>query len=420
MEYKKVGNNMNRELVRQYAEFAVKIGANPQPGQTLIIRAPIEGAFFARECAKAGYEAGAREVVVHYQDEKLSRIQMEYTAVEVLEDVKPWLQRSFLDYIESDGGACMLSIVARDPEIYKGLDAEKIDRANQAAMKAQEEWRSYTMNDRIQWSIVAIPSEAWATKVFADVSPQQAQEQLWDAIFDVCRVKNGNVVNEWKEHVANMMVRRDKLNELKLESIHMESANGTDLTIGLAEDHVWEGAQSKTPEGYPFIANIPTEEVFTAPHKDRVNGVVKGTKPYVYNGNLIENFSVTFRDGKVVEYSADRGEELLGQLLDTDEGARSIGEIALVPATSPINQRGVLFYNTLFDENAACHIAFGQGYPGTVKGGTAMTPEQLSAHGVNTSIIHEDVMVGAADTRITGKTKTGETVLIFENGVWAI
>ena len=318
---------MDMNLVKQYAEFAVKIGVNPQPGQTLIIRAPIEGAFFARACAEAAYAAGAKEVVVHYSDEKLSRIKMEHTAVEVLEDVKPWLQRSYLDYVESEGGACMLSISARDPEIYKGLDMEKIDRANQAAMKAQEEWRSYTMSDKVQWSIVAIPSAAWAGKVFPGAAEDEAQEMLWDAIFDVCRVKNGNVVSEWQAHVKKMTAWRDRMNALDLDSIRLQSANGTDLTIGLADGHVWEGAQSRTPEGYTFIANIPTEEVFTAPHRLRVNGVVKGTKPYVYNGNLIEGFSVTFKDGEVVEHSAQSGEALLGQLLDTDEDDCSFSDI---------------------------------------------------------------------------------------------
>lgn len=289
---------MDMNLVKQYAEFAVKIGVNPQPGQTLIIRAPIEGAFFARACAEAAYAAGAKEVVVHYSDEKLSRIKMEHTAVEVLEDVKPWLQRSYLDYVESEGGACMLSISARDPEIYKGLDMEKIDRANQAAMKAQEEWRSYTMSDKVQWSIVAIPSAAWAGKVFPGAAEDEAQEMLWDAIFDVCRVKNGNVVSEWQAHVKKMTAWRDRMNALDLDSIRLQSANGTDLTIGLADGHVWEGAQSRTPEGYTFIANIPTEEVFTAPHRLRVNGVVKGTKPYVYNGTSLRAFPSPSRTAK--------------------------------------------------------------------------------------------------------------------------
>ena len=410
---------MDMNLVKQYAEFAVKIGVNPQPGQTLIIRAPIEGAFFARACAEAAYAAGAKEVVVHYSDEKLSRIKMEHTAVEVLEDVKPWLQRSYLDYVESEGGACMLFISARDPEIYKGLDMEKIDRANQAAMKAQEEWRSYTMSDKVQWSIVAIPSAAWAGKVFPGAAEDEAQEMLWDAIFDVCRVKNGNVVSEWQAHVKKMTAWRDRMNALDLDSIRLQSANGTDLTIGLADGHVWEGAQSRTPEGYTFIANIPTEEVFTAPHRLRVNGVVKGTKPYVYNGQLIEGWHVTFKDGKVVEHGAEKNASLLAELLSTDENACRIGEIALVPASSPINQSGVLFYNTLFDENAACHIAFGAGYPTNIKGGSKMNRTELLAKGLNDSAIHEDVMIGAPDTNVIGTTKDGKEVTIFTNGEWA-
>ncbi len=409
---------MNKELLKQYAEFAVKVGANPQPCQTLIINAPLEGAEFARMCAEAGYDAGAKEVVVYYKDEKLARLQMQRTAVEVLEDVKPTLSRRYLDYIQSEGGACLLHIVAEDPDLYAGIDPEKIARASKARNIAMEEYRDYTMKDKIQWSIVAIPSVSWANKVFP--GDANAEEKLWKAIFDVCRVKEGgDVVSAWKEHVTKTAARRDRMNELNIDSLHYTSANGTDLVIGLADDAVWEGASSKTPEGYSFIANIPTEEVFTAPHKDRVDGIVHATKPYAYNGNVIDGFWLRFEKGKVVEYHADRNEEVLGKLLDTDEGARHIGEVALVPASSPINRSGLLFFNTLFDENAACHIAFGNGYPGTVKGGTTMTDDELLAHGVNKSLVHEDIMVGAEDMSIIATTKAGETVTIFEHGEWA-
>ena len=409
---------MNKELLKQYAEFAVKVGANPQPCQTLIINAPLEGAEFARMCAEAGYDAGAKEVVVYYKDEKLARLQMQRTAVEVLEDIKPNFTRRYLDYIESEGGACLLHIVAEDPDLYAGIDPEKIARASKARSVASEPYRDYTMKDKIQWSIVAIPSTSWASKVFP--GDANAEEKLWNAIFDVCRVKEGgDVVRAWKEHVTKTAARRDRMNELNIDSLHYKSANGTDLVIGLADDAVWEGASSKTPEGYSFIANIPTEEVFTAPHKDRVDGIVHATKPYAYNGNVIEGFWLRFEKGKVVEYHAERNEEVLGKLLDTDEGARHIGEVALVPASSPINRSGLLFFNTLFDENAACHIAFGNGYPGTVKGGTTMTDEELLAHGVNKSLVHEDIMVGAEDMSIIATTKSGETVTIFENGEWA-
>ena len=411
---------MNQELLNKYAAFTVQVGVNVQKGQTLIIRCPVEGAYFGRACMEAAYKAGARDVVIRWEDEKAARIRMELGEEEALSETKPYELRSYLDYAESEGGCCLLAIHASDPEIFKGLDTAKINRVSLAKQEAMKSWREYTMKDRVQWCVVAIPTPAWAASVFPGLSEDEAQEKLWSAIFDVCRVTGGDPVSAWKEHVAKTAACRDKLNELQLESIHMTSANGTDLTVGLAEGHTWEGACSKAENGTVFIANVPTEEVFTAPHRERVNGVVKGTKPYVYNGQLIEGFSVTFKDGVVVEYSAEKNAELLGQLLDSDEGARRIGEIALVPASSPINRSGLLFYNTLFDENAACHIAFGAGYPTTVKGGAAMTTEELLACGVNDSAIHEDVMVGAEDMTITGLTKTGETVTIFENGEWAI
>lgn len=410
---------MDQTLLKKYAEFIVKVGVNVQPEQTLIIRCPIEGAFFGRACMEAALKAGARDVVMRWEDEKAARIRMELASEEALCDIKPYELRSNLDYAESEGGVCMLAIDGDDPEIFKGLDAGKLNRVNLAKRNAMAPWRAYTMNDRVQWCVVAMPTPAWAASIYPQLPEEEAVETLWKTIFDVCRVTGGDPVGAWKEHVAKTTARRDRLNELNLRSVHMQSANGTDLTVGLADDHTWEGASSVAENGTTFIANIPTEEVFTAPHKDHVDGVVKGTKPYVYNGQLIEGFSVTFKNGKVIDHSAEKNDDLLGELLKSDEGACRIGEVALVPTSSPINQSGLLFFNTLFDENAACHIAFGASYPGTIKGGTAMNREQLEAHGANQSVIHEDVMVGSADMTITGLTKTGETVLIFENGEWA-
>ena len=332
---------MNQELLNKYAAFTVQVGVNVQKGQTLIIRCPVEGAYFGRACMEAAYKAGARDVVIRWEDEKAARIRMELGEEEALSETKPYELRSYLDYAESEGGCCLLAIHASDPEIFKGLDTAKINRVSLAKQEAMKSWREYTMNDRVQWCVVAIPTPAWAASVFPGLAEDEAQEKLWSAIFDVCRVTGGDPVSAWKEHVAKTSACRDKLNELQLESIRMTSANGTDLTVGLAEGHTWEGACSKAENGAVFIANVPTEEVFTAPHRERVNGVVKGTKPYVYNGQLIEGFSVTFKDGVVVDYSAEKNAELLGQLLDSDEGARRIGEIALVPASSPINRSGL-------------------------------------------------------------------------------
>ncbi len=418
-ENRKGNTAMDKTLLNKYAEFIVKVGVNVQPGQTLIIRCPIDGAFFGRACMEAALKAGARDVVMRYEDEKADRLRMELASEEALCDVKPYEVRANLDYAESEGGVCLLAIDGEDPEIFKGLDAGKLNRVNMAKRTAMASWREYTMKDRVQWCVVAMPTPAWATSIYPDLPVDEAVETLWKTIFDVCRVTGGDPVSAWKKHVEKTTACRDRLNALDLKSIRMQSANGTDLTVGLADGHTWEGATSVAENGATFIANVPTEEVFTAPHKDHVDGVVKGTKPYVYNGQLIEGFSVTFKDGKVVAHSAGKNDDLLGELLQSDEGACHIGEVALVPASSPINRSGLLFFNTLFDENAACHIAFGASYPGTIKGGTAMNQEELLAHGANQSAIHEDVMVGSADMTITGLTKTGETVLIFKDGEWA-
>ena len=408
------------ELLKKYADFIVRVGVNPQPGQTMIIRCPLEAAPLARLCVRSGFEAGARDVQVDWSDNAVSRTRMELGSEEALTDSKPYQLRRYLDYAESEGSVCVLHLIADDPEVYAGLDGAKISRVNAANRKFMAPWREYTMNDRVQWSIAAMPSAPWAKKMFPELDTDAAIEKLWQLIFDVCRVTGGDPVNEWKAHLDRLTSLGEKMNALDLESVHFESANGTDLTVGLAEQASWESAGSKNEKGVFFLPNIPTEEVFTAPHKDKVDGIVYGTKPYVFNGQLIKGFHVTFKDGKVVEYGAEEGADLLGRLLDTDEGARHIGEVALVHASSPINRRGVLFYNTLFDENAACHIAFGAGYPTNIRGGSAMTRDDLMKKGLNNSAIHEDVMIGAADTHVTGITKRGEEVTIFENGEWAI
>ena len=408
---------MNDKLLKQYGEMAVKAGVNIQPGQTLIINAPITATDLVHHCATAAYDAGAKEVVVHWSDEKLSRIKMERTEKDVLCDIKPWIQDSYLQYIRSEGSAAILSITGSDPQLYKGIDVAKVNAAAIARMNALAEYRDYTMASRIQWCVIAVPSEGWAKKVFPGLSGEEAVEKLWQTIFKVSRVE-GDAVENWKQHAKQRAERRDRINDMRLEQLHFVSAKGTDLYVGLADDHLWGGVSEYSEAGVEFIPNMPTEELFTAPHKDRVNGVVYGTKPYVYNGDLIEDFVLTFKDGKVVDFDAKTGKDLLAQLLATDEGACRIGEVALVPASSPINKENVLFFNTLFDENAACHIAFGQGYPGTVKGGEKMTTEQLLEKGVNDSVIHEDVMIGSADMTITGLKPDGETVTLFENGEW--
>ena len=366
-------------LLKKYADFIVRVGVNPQPGQTLVINCCLEAAPLARLCVRSAYEAGARDVLVNWSDNDISRSRMELGSEEALTDFKSYQLRRYLDYAESEGGVCVLHILADDPEVYAGLDGAKISRVNAAQRKFMAPWREYTMNDRVQWSIAAMPSAPWAKKIFPELDETAAIEKLWQLIFDVCRVTGGDPVSEWKAHLDRLTDLKDKMNALDLESVHFESSNGTDLTVGIADKATWESAASVSEKGVVFLPNIPTEEVFTAPHKDKVNGIVYGTKPYVFNGQLIKGFHVTFKDGRVVEHGADEGAELLGRLLDTDEGARSIGEVALVPASSPINRSGALFYSTLFDENAACHIAFGASYPGTTESGTRLTKDELLA-----------------------------------------
>ena len=407
------------ELLKKYADFIVRVGVNPQPGQVLIINCALEGAPLARLCVRSAFEAGARDVQVNWTDDAVTRTRMELGSEEALTDHKGWQLRRYLDYAETEGGVCVLHLIADDPEVFAGLDGAKISRVNSANRAFMQPWREYTMNDRVQWSIAAIPSAPWAKKMFPELDTDAAIEALWQLIFDTCRVTGGDPVGEWQEHLARLSALRDKMNALDLESVHFASSNGTDLTVGIADQAVWESAASKNEKGVTFLPNIPTEEVFTAPHKDKVNGVVYGTKPYVYNGQLIEGWHVTFKDGKVVEHGAEKNASLLAELLSTDENACRIGEIALVPASSPINQSGVLFYNTLFDENAACHIAFGAGYPTNIKGGSKMNRTELLAKGLNDSAIHEDVMIGAPDTNVIGTTKNGKEVTIFTNGEWA-
>lgn len=410
---------MDKKLLGLYADFVVKVGVNVQPRQTFIIRCPVTMPEFAHACARAGYEAGAKRVLVRWEDEALQRLRYECEDEATLTDHKDWQLRCWLDYAEDPDGVCTLAIYAEDPEALAGLDAEKISRVSVASRKFMQPWREYSMNNRIQWCVVAVPTPVWAARVFPELPVDEAVEKLWDVIFTVCRVKGGDPVGEWKAHVAKTTACRDQLNAWDLDRVHFASANGTDLTVGLADDAVWEGACSAAENGAVFIANVPTEEVFTAPHRERVDGTVYGTRPYVYNGQLIEGWHVTFKDGKVVEHGADKNAELLAKLLQSDENACRIGELALVPVSSPINQCGVLFYNTLFDENAACHIAFGAGYPTNIEGGSVMTRQELLAKGLNDSVIHEDVMIGAPDTTITGYTKDGREVAIFKNGGWA-
>ena len=403
----------------EYAKLLVEVGVNIQKGQNLVISCPVDCAWFARLCAKAAYEAGCREVIMGWGDELLAREKFLHAADDVFDTVPEWRVRFNTDYARE--GAAFLHIAADDPEILKGVEQDRLVRSARASGEALKEFRQLQMSNAVPWSIGAIPAPAWAKKVFPDCSEEEAMERLWDAILTAVRVTgDGKAVQRWKEHLDTLQIRIDKLNALRLESLHYTNSLGTDLTICLPEDHLWGGGDGVSKAGIHFIANMPTEEIFTAPLKNGIDGVVYASMPLVLKGEVVDKFHFVIKEGKIVEVHAEVGEEKLKAETTLDEGASYFGEVALVPYDSPIRNQELLFYETLFDENAACHLAFGEAYAECIKGGEDMSKEELKAHGLNDSITHVDFMVGTADLSITGRTHDGKEVPIFVNGNFAL
>ena len=409
---------MEKALLQKYATLVVKVGVNLQKDQILVINSPIECAEFARCIAEEAFAAGAHEVVVSWGDELLAHIRYQQGQKELFTEFPEWRQKFYMDYAEQ--GAAFVSIAARDPEIFNDIEPEKLKLSQQAAGAALLEYRARLMNNRNTWCVVSVPTASWAAKVFPGVSEETAVAKLWDAIFKTVRIEPDNdPVAVWREHIAFLQKAAKFMNEHDFASLHYTNSLGTDLTIELPEGHIWAGGAELSELGIEFAANMPTEEVYTLPKRDGVNGTVAAAKPLNFNGNLIEGFKLTFKDGKVVDYSAEKGEEILKGLLETDEGACYLGEVALVPYDSPISKSGILFYNTLFDENASCHLALGKAYPTCIKGGETMDSVTLLQHGVNDSLLHEDFMIGTRDLAIVGTTKTGEKIQVFANGNFA-
>ena len=405
------------EKLQEYARLLVRVGLNVQRGQTLVISSPVECAYFARLCAAEAYAAGCKEVVMNWHDDALGRMKYLYADDAVFDDVPLWRRHFFNDYAQE--GAAYLAISASDPENLKGVDGSRIIRAQQASGKALKEFDRLQMCSGFPWCIASIPIPNWAKTVFPEDGEERAMERLWDAIFRAVRISgDGKAVEKWQAHLKTLHARMEKLNALKFKSLHYTNALGTDLTVELPEGHIWEAGNDVTLSGQEYIANIPTEELFTSPLKTGVNGVVYASLPLVHDGNIIDGFHFVVKDGKIVEARARQGEETLQAAIAVDEGASYFGEVALVPYDSPISNQKILFYNTLFDENAACHIAFGVGYPCLV-GGQNLTMEELTAGGLNDSITHVDFMVGTPDLRIVGTTHDGREIPVFENGNFA-
>ncbi|MBD8067394.1 aminopeptidase [Bacillus sp. PS06] len=402
--------------LEKYADLAVRVGVNIQKGQTLIVNAPISTAEFVRKVAKKAYEAGAKNVHIEWSDEEMTRLKYDLAPDEAFTEYPTWKAKGYEEMGED--GAAILSVIASNPDLLKGVDPDRIANANKAYGMAMEKFRSFIQSDKISWSIVAVPSEAWAAKVFSDAPKEEQEAKLWEAIFMATRVNLEDPVQAWKEHNATLKTKEEYLNEKKYKRLHYK-APGTDLTIELPETHVWIGGGSENEQGTPFVANMPTEEVFTVPLKTGVKGYVTSTKPLSYGGNLIENFKVTFEKGRIVHVTAEAGEETLKRLVETDEGSHYLGEVALVPHNSPISNSNIIFFNTLFDENASNHLAIGNGYSFCLEGGKTMSKEELEAKGLNTSITHVDFMIGSADMDIDGIKADGTVEPVFRKGNWA-
>ena len=407
-----------QEKLQEYARLLVRVGLNVYPGQNLVISAPVECVDFARLCAAEAYDAGCREVIMNWHDYVLTRMKYLRADDAIFDEVALWRRHFFNDYALE--GAAYLAISASDPENLKGVDPRRLVRSQQASGKALKDFDRLQMCGGFPWCIASIPIPSWAKRVFPGVSEEEAMEKLWDAIFASVRVSgDGKAVEKWQAHLDTLHERLEKMNALNFKSLHYTNSLGTDLTVELPEGHIWEAGDDVTLSGRSYIANVPTEELFTSPLRTGVNGVVYSALPLAHDGNIIDKFRFVVKDGRIVEAHAEQGEETLKAAISVDEGASYFGEVALVPYDSPISNQKILFYNTLFDENAACHIAFGEAYP-CLKGGQQMTKDELKARGLNDSITHVDFMIGTADLSIVGTTHNGREVPVFVDGNFAI
>ncbi|WP_304681189.1 aminopeptidase [uncultured Clostridium sp.] len=407
---------MDKNLLKKYAMLAVNTGVNIKKDNILVITSPIETAEFARLIAKEAYNFGAKEVIVHYSDQQLTKIKLENSSLETISDYPSWMAEGYNYYARQ--GACFISIAASDPDGLKGVSVEKIGESQKARTTALKEYYDNSMSNKCRWCVLSVPTLSWAKKVFPNLSDEKALESLWDVIFKTVRVDTKDPIKAWENHNAYLEEKIKFMNDNNFKSVHLKSSNGTDLNIELPEGHIWAGGSEEDVKGIPFNANMPTEEIFTLPKKTGVNGIVYSSKPLSYSGNLIDNFSITFEDGRAIDFTAETGYDILKQMLESDEGAKYLGEVAFVPYNSPISNSKLIFFNTLFDENAACHLAFGRAYESCVKNADKYSEEELEKMGVNNSVIHVDFMIGTSDLEITGINKNGETIKIFSNGNW--
>ncbi|MDQ8328446.1 aminopeptidase [Enterococcus lactis] len=408
-------SNFN-ELLKKYARLIAETGVATEKGHTVVLQISVDQAPLARLITQEAYKLGAAEVIVQWTDDQIQREFLLHAATDRIEDVPQSKIVQADEWLEK--GASRISVVSADPDAFAGVESHRVATYQAAAGKALMNLRKATQANKVSWTVVAAAGKQWAAKVFPDLPEEEQVDALWDQIFKTTRVYEEDPVLAWKKHDEKLAKKAEELNQEQFSALHY-TAPGTDIIIGLPKNHLWEGAGSYNARGEKFMANMPTEEVFTAPDSHRVDGYISSTKPLSYAGTIISGMKFTFKDGKVVDFSAEQGEDVLEKLLDTDEGARRLGEVALVPDPSPISQSGIIFFNTLFDENASNHLALGSAYAFSVKGGTEMSDEELAEAGLNRSQTHVDFMVGSDKMDIDGIREDGSTVPIFRNGDWA-
>lgn len=405
-----------KEKLQQYAELLVKVGMNVQPKQPVFIRSSVETLELTHLIVEEAYHCGASDVRVVYSDPTLKRLKFENESVEHFanHEIKSYDVEARMDYVKR--GAANLALISEDPDLMDGIDSQKLQAFQQQNARAFKGYMESVQKNQFPWVVAAFPSKAWAKRVYPELSVEEAYIKFIDEVFDIVRIDGNDPVENWRQHIANLSVYAQKLQQKNYHALHYVS-EGTDLTVGLAKNHIWEDATSYVNgKEQAFIANIPTEEVFTEPDRNRVDGYVTNKLPLSYNGTIIDQFKLMFKDGEIIDFSAEKGEAVLKDLINTDEGSRRLGEVALVPDDSPISNRNTIFYNTLFDENAACHLAIGSAYAFNIQGGTEMTVEEKIASGLNDSNVHVDFMIGSSDLTIYGIFEDGSKELVFENG----
>ncbi len=406
---------MKKTRLKQYASLIANVGARVQKGQEVMIFAELDQPEFVKMVVEECYKAGAKRVDVEWSYQPLTKLHVRHRSLKTLGTVLDWEVEKLKRRVEIL--PVMIYLLSEDPDGLNGINQKKYSKSSQERYKVIKPFRDQ-MENKYQWCIAAVPGVAWAKKVFPNCRKNEAVEKLWEAILLTSRCGD-DPVEQWSEHNADLKSRCDYLNSLNIESLHYTSSNGTDFTVGLIEGSQFLGGGEYTLSGNYYNPNIPSEEVFISPKRGEAEGVVYSTMPLSYRGELIENFYIRFENGKAVEAKAEKNEELLKELINMDEGSAYLGECALVPYDSPIRNSGILFYNTLFDENAACHLALGEGFSSSIVGNEEMTLEQCREKGINKSIVHEDFMIGSADLDITAKTRDGKTVQIFKDGNWA-